>query len=304
MAAAATSTAEQNAQGLQKNMAYAVRTAQQGMVVVLVDYSAQHTQQVQTFFVSVALGLALAALLAWLCLVLSRWIVKPVQQTFDKQKQFISDASHELKTPLTVIGANVEMLKETVGENKYLGYIATQTQSMTGLVNDLLALARVENGVGSRQPQPVDFGRTVESAVLPFESVAFEENISLETAVPLGLWVLGSAEQLHRLTAILVDNALCHTAAGKKVTVSLEIEKEKCLLRVANEGEPIPPQEQHRIFERFYRTDVARNRGENHYGLGLAIASSIAAQHKGRIGVECADGVTTFWVRLPRLSHG
>ncbi len=229
---------------------------------------------------------------------LSKWLVTPLQTAFAKQKQFISDASHEMKTPVAVISANADALQREIGENKWLGYIRDETQMMNKLINDLLQLAAIDSGEGSDQHKKVNLSEIVLGNVLPFESVAFERQIKLSEQIEEEITITGDSTKLGQLTAILVDNAINHTAPNGQITVTLKRLRDKRVLTVANIGKEIPLQERELIFERFYRADKARVRGNGNYGLGLAIAKSIVENHNGRISVACRNHWTTFKVVL------
>lgn len=227
---------------------------------------------------------------------LARRIVAPLEESFQKQKQFISDAGHELKTPVSVVSANAELLSRQIGENQWLANIQYENERMGSLVKQLLELARTEN-VAPRTER-VDLSRVVSGELLPFESVAFEAGLRLTSDIADGVFVDGDTGGLKQLTAILIDNAIRHSEKGKEVAVSLKGERGHARLTVVNEGEAIPPEQQKHIFERFYRVDTARN-DDGHFGLGLAIAKAITESHRGRIGVSCGGGRIEFTVLLP-----
>ena len=168
---------------------------------------------------------------------------------------------------------------------------------MSSLIRQLLDLARAENV--AVQCKAVDFSRLVCGETLPFESVAYEQGLTLENTVEDGLWVEGDGVRLKQLVSIFLDNAISHSGRGTAVTLKLCKEKRQAVLRVTNEGAPIPPDVQAHLFERFYRQDAARSGESPHYGLGLAIAKAIAESHKGSVGVICKDGVIEFFARIP-----
>lgn len=253
------------------------------------------------FFVAVALFLILS-------LYLSRLALKPVETAWQQQNQFIADASHELKTPLTVIIANLQILSShkecTIREQeKWLNNTKEETARMKQLVEELLFLARSDAGtVQAAQTTriPLDFSDAVMNCVLLFESVAFENKVNLENKVDLNIILEGCEAQLKQVITILLDNACKY--AGKYGTVSVCLKKSShhAVLTVHNTGDPIPAKEQKHIFERFYRTDKSRVRKEGGYGLGLSIAKIIIEQHKGKISVSSsAETGTIFTVTLP-----
>ena len=234
-----------------------------------------------------------------LSILLARWAVGPVDQAWRRQQQFVADASHELKTPLTVILANAELLADPgcTGGERLAGNILTVARQMRSLVERLLELARMDAGKGEDQ-EPVDLSRLVGDALLPFEPVFFEAGLTLESRVEEGIWVRGSGMQLAQAADILLDNARKYAAPGSAVSLRLERTGRWCLLRVATAGEPLTRQERQDVFKRFYRADPARAR-EGGCGLGLSIARSIAAAHRGRIWAESGPAGNVFLIRLP-----
>ncbi len=234
-----------------------------------------------------------------LSILLARWAVGPVDQAWRRQQQFVADASHELKTPLTVILANAELLVDPgcTGGERLAGNILTVARQMRSLVERLLELARMDAGKGEAQ-EPVDLSRLVGDALLPFEPVFFEAGLTLESRVEEGIWVRGSGMQLAQAADILLDNARKYAAPGSAVSLRLERTGRWCLLRVATAGEPLTRQERQDVFKRFYRADPARAR-EGGCGLGLSIARSIAAAHRGRIWAESGPAGNVFLIRLP-----
>ena len=226
----------------------------------------------------------------------SHIIVKPVEETFEKQKQFISDASHELKTPLAVIEANADVLENEIGKNKWLEYIQNEISSMSKLINELLLLAKIENVDDIKEYQNFDLSKEVQIQFSMFESMAYEKKIKLTSNIQENIRMNGNKQDIEHIVSTLLDNAIKHTEPEKEVVVNLNKEKSEIILEVKNQGEKIPEEEREKIFERFYRIDKARNRKEKRYGLGLAIAKSIVEKYKGKIEVLCQDGFTIFRV--------
>ena len=228
---------------------------------------------------------------------ISKIIVKPVEESFERQKQFISDASHELKTPLAVIEANADVLQDKVGKNKWISYIQDEVQSMNKLVNDLLILAKAEKRNTSNS-QLFNFSKEVQMSVSVFESLIYEKKIKLETNINEGIEFNGDKEDIKHIISIILDNAIKHTEENNKIIVNLEKDKNNIKIEIKNQGEPILEEEREKIFERFYRIDKARNRNEKRYGLGLAIAKGIVDKYKGTICAISKDGFTSFIVKF------
>lgn len=235
---------------------------------------------------------------------LAKWAVKPVETAWNQQRQFVADASHELKTPLTVIMTNAELLQspeyEEQERSRFAESILTMSHQMRGLVESLLELARVDNGAAKMVFSLLDLSQLTADSLLPFEPVFFEKDLLLESNLESGLFVKGSEEHLHQVVDILLDNAAKYSASGGTVRVALKRQGSGCLLSVSNPGEEIGKEDLKIIFKRFYRIDKAR--AMNHsYGLGLAIADSVVKEHGGKIWAESEKGVNTFFVQLPAL---
>ena len=235
---------------------------------------------------------------------LAYWITKPVERAWNQQRQFVADASHELKTPLTVILSNTDMLLNQCTEadehsEKRLGNIRAESIRMKGLVEDMLDLARSDAGRLKQQLAPVSVSDTVMDAVLLFEALVFERQKELQYQIEENLSVLGSGDRLKQLTEILLDNAMKYSPEQGCIWVKLERNSAKTLrLMVANTGDTMTPEQCRRIFERFYRTDPARQNNGG-YGLGLSIASSIVTEMGGKIWCESRNGINSFFVQLP-----
>ena len=235
-------------------------------------------------------------------LLLARWAVRPVDRAWTQQKQFVADASHELKTPLTVIMTNAELLQspevEEGDRDQLAGNILTMSRQMRGLVEGLLELARVDNGSVKTAHTDLDWSMVVEDALLPFEPLYFEKGLELESHLDSGLRIRGSESHLRQVVEILLDNAMKYACPESKVWVYLLRQGKDCLLSVANPGPAISKADLKNIFKRFYRVDQARTTSGS-YGLGLSIAEGIVKAHKGKIWAESANGINVFHVQLP-----
>ena len=280
------------------NYIYKVRKiGMNGKEVTLIESETTIKELKITIMISIIIGALGIIIIFVIAKKISTTIVQPVENTFEKQKQFISDASHELKTPLAVIEANADVLQDKVGENKWITYIQNEVQSMNKLVNDLLVLARMENKNTSNN-QKFNISKEVEMSVSVFESMMYEKKITLETNINERIDFNGDKEDIKHIISILIDNAIKHTEENGKIIVNTVKEKNNIKIEVKNQGKPIPEEERQKIFERFYRVDKARSRSEKRYGLGLSIAKGIVEKYKGTISVSCKDGFTSFIVRF------
>lgn len=232
---------------------------------------------------------------------MSGWIVRPVEEAMQSEKDFISNASHELKTPLAVIRANIELLEEEIGGNKRLRYIDTETKRLVSLVNQMLELVRLDAPHTKHTVQNFRVDEALLNVIYPMESVAFEKKIRMEIHVQEGMYLSGNEEQVQSMMSILLDNAISYTPKDGEIMIRAGIHSHKFYLTVSNTGEPIPPQQCEKLFERFYRQDQARESTSNHLGLGLSIAESIVKKHHGKIHAESVGGKNIFYVTLPLM---
>lgn len=242
--------------------------------------------------------------LIFLCIsfLLAGWVAKPIDKAWEQQRRFIADASHELKTPLTVIMTNAELMQDTgydeAEHTAFVSNILVMSRQMRSLVEQMLELARTDS-IQAGSLSPVDLSRLVFDAVLPFEPVFFEKGLTLHAEIAENITVSGDPSKLRQVLDILLDNAQKYSRAEGTTRVSLQKHgKGHCLLAVANEGDEIPPKDLHQLFKRFYRVDPART-GNGSFGLGLSIAETIVTQHKGCIWAESKDHINTFYVELP-----
>lgn len=281
------------------HLRYLVQTNDAGSIIALMDYSVKEQANNQLLLISGILGGIGLILFGFLSYILSGLMVRPVTEAFAKQRQFISDASHELKTPIAVILSNSELLSDTYGENRQLSYIKQECDRMHHLVTSLLTLTRLEQ-TPDKELEKSNFciSDALLERILPMESIAFEKGIIMENDICPDLTFYGVKEQIQQLAGILIDNALTYTSPQGQIHITLKKESHHLVFTVSNTGDEIPEAERIRLFERFYRSDKARSRATGHFGLGLSIAQSIVANHKGHIHVESANGMNSFIVSL------
>lgn len=270
-----------------------------GSILVFHDTQFERSVQLRLLLITGAIFLLSLAAVFPLSCGLARWAVHPVQEAFQKQRQFIADASHELRTPVTVIRANAELLESEIGENRWLSPIISESRRMQQQISDLLLLAKYDIAGQNFERQPLDLAKLVEGALLSFECLAYERGITLRSELPGALPLVGDGARLRQLCAILLDNAIKYTPSGGEISVSLLSRGHGALLTVRNTGAGIPEAEREKIFERFYRTDRSRARETGGFGLGLAIAQQIVLSHGGKISVGGREGeYTEFTVHL------
>lgn len=282
------------------DLRYGVVTGQGISRLVFVDTSG-HAAALVSLVEKGALigGLSLLVFLG-ISILLARWAVGPVEKAWQQQKQFISDASHELKTPLTVIMSNAELLQlqdyDEESKARFSQNILSMSDQMRYLVESLLELARADR---VRQDfTRVELSEIVEQAVLSFEPVLFEKGMELESSIDDGIFLKGNVQSLKQVADILLDNAVKYSAPGVVAVELSQHSRNKCLLTVSNPGEPIPMAELEKIFDRFYRTDKSRSR-DGSFGLGLSIAKTVVKEHGGKIWAKSNETGNCFFVELP-----
>ena len=271
--------------------------------IAFVDISLETAALRQMMASYLRIGLLSLLLLAGASFLLSLRVTRPVERAWRQQRQFFSDASHELKTPLTVILSNAEMLETSdlpERESRWRDNILSESRQMKTLVEEMLTLSRTEDAQRKPTVADVDLSDLSEDCALAFEPVAFEAGKPLSWDVTPALTVSGDGEKLRRLLSILLDNAAKYGAPGEGIVLSLRAERSQAVLSVSNGsgGHPIPPEELPRLFERFYRADASRGE-QSGFGLGLPIAQAIAKEHHGALRAESDEQATRFTFTLP-----
>lgn len=294
---------KKNESGIIGNYIYRKRVIEDkdnNVSIILIESSSEIKKINIVFGISFVLLIIGIVLIYFLAKKIASVIVKPVDDTFKKQIDFISDASHELKTPLAVIRANSDVLEGEIGKNKWLSYIQNESDNMEKLIQELLLLTKIENVDNLREAEKFNISNHIELVVSSFESMAFEKKVKIVSDIEKDI----ISEKFNRddithILSTLIDNAIKHTEEKKKVIVEFKKIKDKLIINVKNKGKEIPIEERERIFDRFYRIDKSRNRNEKRYGLGLSIAKATVLKNNGSIKVDYIDGYTIFIVELP-----
>lgn len=263
-----------------------------GWRITFVDISQEHSTLRRLTTLLLFIGGGTLGVFFLLSLGLAKWATAPVEESWKRQRQFVSDASHELKTPLTVILSNVEMLERSQPASpqdaRRLDNIRAASGQMTELVEGLLTLARQDNQTkNSLIREHIDLSELTEEQALLFEPILFEAGKQLEEHIEEHITVTGDSSKLKRLMNILLDNARKYAAPDSVVTLRLSAEGKRVRLSVTTKGDPIPKDQLEQLFQRFYRGEQSRT--SEGYGLGLAIARQIAEEHGGRLWAESSE---------------
>ena len=269
--------------------------------IAFVDMSMEQATLAESMRSYLQIGAAALVLLLGVSILLARWATAPVAKAWRQQRQFLSDASHELKTPLTVILSNAELLEASPLDDRparWADNIHSEAKRMRSLVEEMLTLARADNAMPTAVMGEVSLSDLATDCALAFEPVAFEAGKPLESDIAPDVTVTGDADKLRQLIGVLLDNAIKYGQAGGAISLTLRRTDRQARLLVSNPGEPIPPDQLGRLFERFYRADASRGE-QSGFGLGLPIAAAIAAEHKGTLKAESDAVSTRFLFSMP-----
>ena len=275
-----------------------------GLKIALMSREPQINVLTNLLKVFIGIGSISLILLLFISIYLTNKTIKPIKESFEKQKEFIANASHELKTPLTIIRTNTSLVlsnsRETVeSQSKWLNYINNQIERMSKLIDEMLSLAKLDTGKELEEFIFFDISKLINNVLLTFEAVIFENNIELSSNIDKEINIKGDRESIKKVFIILLDNAIKYTNKSGKIDVELSKDKNKIKLKIKNTGEGIKKEDLDKIFERFYRVDTSRTRDTGGYGLGLSIAKSIVESHNGKIYAESNIGKdTTFTIEF------
>ena len=289
---------------------YETDTSGNEIAVYYLSISNINTQigMLQKLIITLSIVLLAALILVFLiCLFFANRSIKPIEDAWNKQNQFIADASHELKTPLTTINTNIDLLMthgdSTINEEKkWLNYIKDESTRMAKLTNDLLYLAKVDHSSENNIIKSTfSFSSAAENVILTTEAVIYEKSLNLVEDLDDEIYISGDESQIKQLVLILLDNAIKYTNQGGTIEVTLKkLDNKTARFIIKNTGNGIPPEDISKIFDRFYRSDKSRDRKSGGYGLGLSIAKSIVVSHKGTIKLKSEPNkFTEFIVELP-----
>ena len=250
----------------------------------------------------ICVGLVVLLILLFFSYRFSVRAIRPIEDGYNRQKQFVADASHELRTPIAIVSANVDAIetnseKSVESQKEWFGYIHTEIHRTNKLIDDLLYLAKVED-TKQLETIPFDLSLTCETACTSIEAILYENEITLETKIEKNLYIVANEEKIKQVIYILLDNAGKYTNKRGKVTFELSNENEFAKIQVTNTGDGISSEELPKIFDRFYRPDTSRSQDTGGFGLGLSIAKTIVERSNGKISVQSDNKQTTFTIHL------
>ena len=263
------------------NYRYKLFRVGDGKSIVFIDGSMSRASMLQSLTTSALVLLGCAATVLLLVVLLSKRVVKPIAESYDKQRQFITDANHELKTPLTLILANLDIAEAELGNNEWLADIRSEGERMSELVNQLVALSRVDEADLTPVLTSVLFGEIVADVVSDFRGLSEKRHKTLLAQIDTSVCCMGDETLLRRLLSILLENAVKYCDEGGEICVTLK-KRRYVILTVENTYAAVKDMELSRLFDRFYRADEARS-FTGGYGIGLSIARSIVQKHRGEI---------------------
>ena len=285
--------------GFMKEYRYWVESAEEETMVLFLDCS-RSLDSFKMLLVSCAgVSLAGSLLVLLLLIFLSGRIMKPFLDNYEKQKRFITDAGHELKTPLTIIAADTEILEMDQGSNEWLRDIQSQTKRLAELTHDLILLSRMEEDQPKTQMLDLPLSDLVEESIVPFQAVAKTQNKTIQYQVAPLVSLRGDEKALRKLLSILLDNAVKYSPEGGEISCLLEKNRNTIRLRLENPAPGVSKEQTEHFFDRFYRGDSSRSSSTGGYGLGLSIAGAIVSAHKGRITAAVENGTLAVTVIFP-----
>ena len=264
--------------------------------LIIIDNTNTNKRLTNNLYLSIIIFIFFQVIILLITRLITNWISGPVEESFNKQKRFISDSSHELKTPIAVILANAEMIEQNQKNSRWLTNIKNESIKMEKLVKDLLDLTKLEQNNNKALYIKENISKELEKEILVFESLAYENKLKLEYKIDDSIELACNIEEIKRLLRVLLDNAIKHSYKNEIININLFKKKNEIILEVINKGDEIKQEDIEKIFERFYRIDSSRNRDNNRYGLGLSIAKQIVKNHNGKISVSSNNNKTTFKV--------
>ncbi len=284
--------------GWADNYKYSVTEDDDSKLYVFVDCRQQLETEHQFLLISCSIALAGLLLISLLILIISKRVIRPFVESFEKQKRFITDAGHEIKTPLAIISANTEVLELTEGRSEWTDSIKNQTKRLSELIKNLLTLAKMDEEIKTVFAK-FNISDAVFDSAAPFETLARSRGKNLKTDIENEIVYFGDEGMIRQLVSILLDNAVKYADDGSEICISLHRSQKSVRLTVFNPCQGLPDTDLKRIFDRFYRADSSRARETGGYGIGLSIAKAITDSHEGKIEAKKVNGGVAFEAVLP-----
>ncbi len=277
-------------EGITDDYKYKIISTDYGNLIVFIDISNELRMFNDFLINSITIFFVGICAIFILIYVFSKSAIKPIVESYEKQKQFITDASHELKTPLAVINTNADVLEMECGESEWTKSIHRQIERMSKLISGLIMLSRMDEESNKIIKTEFSISDAVNEAAEPFKEMAELKNKKINLNIQKNLTYNGDEEMIRQLIYILLDNAIKYSKENSDINLSLNRYVNKCIIKVQNESENLKKGKYDKLFERFYRLDSSRNSKKGGYGIGLSIAKSIVLKHKGKITAESLDG--------------
>lgn len=283
------------------DLIYIVKTLRSGNTVYIFVNNTEAMNNSKSFlYTSLIIFILLVLVFSIISYFLSKWIIRPSERAIKSQKEFIANISHDLKTPITIIKANADLIEDEVTNKKGIKYIRQESNKLNNLVNEMLTLAKIDNTDRKYNFSNFNLSDALLDIALPFESVAYEKHITFNIDIKENIKYYGEETQIQKLAEILLDNAISYTNTGGNIDFHTKENQKNIVISVTNTGKEISNEKKEKIFNRFYRENTSRGNSGNHYGLGLSIAGTIVEKHSGKITVESKNGKNTFKVVLPK----
>lgn len=279
-----------HARGFTGNYRYILKSHESGSLVIFLDCGRSLSSARSFLWTSLGISLTGFCLVFLLLYFLSARIVKPIAESYEKQRQFITDASHDLKTPITIIDADASVLELEIGENEWLADIQKQTRRLAGLTSDLVFLSRMEEKEQHFQMIEFPLSDVIAETAQSYEALAASQEKNFSLRVDPLISFCGDEKAFRQLTSLLLDNALKYSGENGAISLTLKKTDHSIRLSVYNTCEPIRQTDLAHLFDRFYRADKSRNSRTGGHGIGLSVAKAIVTAHKGTISAASADG--------------
>jgi len=275
-----------NNEGKIDDYKYLVEEKEYGRIIVFVNQSIQDQLLKELKYISYIIGIISIVILSIIILLLSKLVTKPIEISFEKQKRFVSDSGHELRTPLSILSANADMMEMELGNNEWLTQIKHQSSRMSKLIHELLTLAKTEDINANNQFIKFNLSQTILNTVLPLEMIAFEQNRKIVCNIEDNVLFDGNEKKIVEMLEALMDNAIKYSDENSTILVNLSLKGNKKVIEVCNKSNGFNEKEKLKLFDKFYRADDSRARETGGYGLGLSIVKNIVDIHKGKIEID------------------